>query len=91
LCAVALLMVCAACQSVSYTTPQGERFVRRTLGASSALAVLTVETSTDGTRRLELRGYRVDTTQTVSALTEAAVRGALAGLKPPAAPPGSTP
>lgn len=81
---VAALVVAAAtlcgCQSLSYTSPGGERFTRTSLGAKLTIGSLAVSTGTNGVRTIELRGYENDSAQTLSALTEAAIRAALAGL-----------
>ena len=73
----ALAALACGCTVVSYTTPGGERFTRGSLGANTSIASLTFEASTNGVRRVDLRGYQNDSAQTVSAATEAAVRAAL--------------
>jgi len=65
------------CQVLSYSGPNGERFVRTTLGATSSIASLTVEADTNGVRRVELHGYTNDSAQALGTVTEAAVRAAL--------------
>jgi hypothetical protein len=69
------------CQVLTYTGPGGERFSRVALGNSTAIASLSVETGTNGVRRVELRGYRNDATQALATVTEAAVRAALSQAK----------
>jgi hypothetical protein len=69
------------CQVLTYTGPGGERFSRVAFGNSTAIASLNVETGTNGVRRVELRGYRNDTTQALATVTEAAVRAALSQAK----------
>jgi hypothetical protein len=77
----ALLALLAAtvcgCTMVSWTTPQGDRFTRTSLGANTAIAALTLETGTNGLRRVELSGYHNDSAQAMGAVTEAAIRAAL--------------
>ena len=63
------------------STPNGERFTRSSLGATTAISSLVVEAGTNGLRRVELRGYQSDPNQVLSTVTEAAVRGAVAGAK----------
>jgi hypothetical protein len=67
----------AGCQVLTYRSPSGETFSRTSLGARTAVAGLMVETSTNGVRRLELHGYQNDTAESLTAVTEAAVRAAL--------------
>ena len=74
------LMV-SGCTFLTYTGANGEHISRGALGASTAIASLSLETSTNGVRRVELRGYQSETTQAMGAVTEAAVRAALQGVK----------
>jgi hypothetical protein len=81
---LALLLVFTAgwgvgCQVLTYRGPNGERFTRGSLGSTIAISALTVETGSNGLRRVEMRGYRNDSTQALSTVTEAAVRAALQG------------
>jgi hypothetical protein len=69
------------CQVLSYTGPGGERLSRIALGNSTVIASLSVETGTNGIRRVELRGYRNDSTQALATVTEAAVRAILSQAK----------
>jgi hypothetical protein len=69
------------CTSLTYTSPQGERFSRSSLGATTAISSLVVEADTNGVRHVELRGYTNDSTQALGAVTEAAVRAALQSAK----------
>ena len=83
---IALLLILIApllcgCQMLTYTGPGGERFSRVALGNSTALDSLDVESGTNGVRRVALRGYRNDSTQALSTVTEAAVRAALSHPK----------
>ena len=82
--ALSLLLIApllCGCQMLAYTGPGGERFSRVALGNSTAIASLSVETGTNGLRRVELRGYRNDSTQALATVTEAAVRAALSQAK----------
>ena len=74
-----LLGFATGCTLVSYTSPSGERFTRGSLGANTSISSLTFEAGTNGVRRVDLRGYENDSAQALSAVTEAAVRGALLG------------
>jgi hypothetical protein len=74
------LMV-SGCTFLTYTGANGERISRGALGASTAIASLSLETSTNGVRRVEMHGYQSEATQAMGAVTEAAVRAALQGVK----------
>jgi hypothetical protein len=76
-----LAVLLTGCQVLTYTGPNGERFSRGSLGANIAIGSLTVESATNGVQRVELRGYQNDSTQALTAVTEAAVRAALQGVK----------
>jgi len=75
-------MVCAGCQSTSYTSPNGEKFSRIAFGTKTSIAGLTVESGTNGVRRLTLRGYRNDQVEALGVVTDAAVRAAMSSVKP---------
>ncbi len=73
-----LLATClCGCQSLTYTSPSGERFSRTSLGTATAISALTVESDTNGVRRVELRGYQNEASQALGTVTEAAIRAAL--------------
>ena len=76
-----LTLAVSGCQALTYVGPNGERFTRSSLGATTAISSLVVEAGTNGLRRVELRGYQSDPNQVLSTVTEAAVRGAVAGAK----------
>ena len=69
------------CQMVSYHNASGETFTRSALGVNVTLSSLIVETGTNGVRRVEMRGYQNDTSQTAGIVTEAAVRAAISSAK----------
>ena len=72
----------SGCQVLTYSSPTGERFSRSSLGANTTIQSLAIETSTNGImRRVELRGYANDGSQAMGAVTEAAVRAAIQGVK----------
>lgn len=76
--AAAVLAVAAAgCTVLTYTGPGGEKFSRASLGATTSISSLAVETGTNGIRRIEMQGYRNDSNQALSTVTEAVVRAAL--------------
>ena len=77
-----LLPAVTGCQVLTYTGPTGERFMRGSLGAKTAIASLSVDADTNGVRHLELKGYENDTVQALGAVTEAAVKAAVQGVKP---------
>jgi hypothetical protein len=76
-----LTLAATGCSLISYTSPTGERFTRSSLGVNTSVSSLSVETGTNGVRRVELRGYQNDSSQALGTVTEAAVRAALQGAK----------
>jgi hypothetical protein len=68
--------VCA-CTVLTYSGPNGERFARSSLGSSVGIDSLEVEADTNGIRRVRMEGYRNDSNQALTTVTEAAVRAAL--------------
>lgn len=72
-----LPLLACGCQVLTYQNAGGERFTRASVGANTSLSALVVESGTNGLRRLELQGYRNDSSQALSAVTEAAVRAAV--------------
>jgi hypothetical protein len=77
---VALLGLCGY-QILSYSTPTGERFTRTSFAANTTISSLRVEADTNGLRRVELKGYQNDSTQALSAITDAAVKAAIQSVK----------
>jgi hypothetical protein len=77
----AAMFIVSGCSVVSYTSPSGERFSRSSLGSTISLSSLSLETNTNGLRRVELRGYSNDSAQALGAVTEAAVRAAIQSAK----------
>jgi hypothetical protein len=75
-------VVACGCQVLTYHSPSGERFSRSSLGANTSIASLTVECTTNGTRRVHMQGYQNDTSQALGAVTAAAVNAAIQGAKP---------
>ncbi len=73
-----LALTLSGCSVLSYTGPAGEHFSRCCLGSKTAIASLSVETGTNGIRRVELQGYQSDANQALGTVTEAAVRAAVA-------------
>jgi len=78
---VILTVAGSGCQILTYSSPQGERFSRCSIGSATSISSLVVEASTNGARRVELRGYTNDSTTALGAVTEAAVRAAIQGAK----------
>jgi hypothetical protein len=74
---VPVAILASGCTVLTYTGPNGERFSRSSLGTSLAIASLSVESGTNGLRRVELQGYQNDAAQALGTVTEAAVRAAL--------------
>lgn len=77
----ALSALLAGCTMLTYTSPSGEQFTRRSLGSTTAISALSVETGTNGLRRITLQGYQNDPNQALTTVTEAAVRAAVQGAK----------
>ena len=78
-----LLAVClCGCQILSYSSPSGERFSRSSFGAVTAISSLSIESGTNGLRRVHLHGYANDSTQALGVITDAAVRAAVQAVKP---------
>ena len=71
----------AGCTVLSYTGPSGERFSRTSLGSTTSISSLAVETGTNGLRKIEMQGYQSDSNQALGTVTEAAVRAALKGAQ----------
>jgi hypothetical protein len=81
LCAAILALTGSGCTFLTYNGPNGERFSRGCLAATTSISCLVVEADTNGLRRLELRGYSNDSTQALGTVTEAAVRAAVQSAK----------
>ena len=77
----ALALLASGCQVLTYTSPTGDRFTRGSLGANTSIQSLVLEASTNGVRRVELRGLQNDSSQSLGAVTEAAVRAAIQSAK----------
>jgi hypothetical protein len=75
------LLATTGCQVFTYTSPTGERFTRSSLGANTSIQSLAIEAGTNGVRRVELRGYDNETSQSLGAVTEAAVKAAIESAK----------
>ena len=76
-----LTLAGTGCQVLTYSSPNGERFMRSSLGANTSISSLAVESGTNGVRRVELRGYQNDASQALGTVTEAAVKAAIQGAK----------
>jgi hypothetical protein len=77
-----VLLVVTGCQVLTYSSPTGERFTRSSLGANTAISSLSVESGTNGLRRVSMHGYQNDSSQALGAVTDAAVRAAIGAAKP---------
>jgi hypothetical protein len=67
---------------LTYSSPSGERFTRSSFGANTSIHSLSVESGTNGVRKVTLRGYQNNSTEALGAVTEAAVKAALQTAKP---------
>ena len=76
------LSLLCGCQVLSYTSPTGERFTRSSFGANTSIHSLSVESGTNGIRKVHVNGYQQDTTQALGAVTDAAVKAAIQAAKP---------
>jgi hypothetical protein len=80
---ISLVPLClCGCQVLTYTSLTGERFTRSSLGANTSIHSLSVESTTNGVRKVHLNGYQQDQTQALGAVTDAAVRAAIQAAKP---------
>jgi hypothetical protein len=75
-------LVLCGCQVLTYTAPTGEHFTRSSLGSKTSIGHLTFEATTNGVRKVELRGYQNDSSQALGVVTDAAVRAAITAAKP---------
>ncbi len=78
---VALAVFVSGCQVLTWRGPNGERLSRYSFGANTSIASLALETGTNGVRRVEIQGYRNDSTEALGTVTEAAVRAAVEGAR----------
>ncbi len=78
--AVAATLTCG-CQMLTYVGPNGERFSRTSLGNTTSISSLAIETDTNGVRRVQMQGYQNDSSPALGTVTEAAVRAALQSSK----------
>ena len=74
---IASALLATGCQVLTYTGSNGEHFSRSSFCAKTSIASLTLESQTNGLRRVQLQGYQNDPTQALGIVTEAAVRAAL--------------
>jgi|SRR5882672_4481597 len=80
--ATTLCSLGTGCQVLSYTSPTGEKFTRSSFGAVTAISSLSIESGTNGLRRVHLHGYANDSTQALGVITDAAVRAAVQAVRP---------
>jgi hypothetical protein len=77
----ALALLATGCTVLTYHSPTGEHFTRSSLGANTSLQSLAFEATTNGLRRVDLRGYQTDQNQALGTITEAAVKAAIQSAK----------
>ncbi len=77
-----LTLPLTGCQVLTYSSPTGERFTRSSLASTTAIQSLSVDSTTNGIRRVELRGYQNDSSQALGVVTEAAIRAAVQSATP---------
>jgi hypothetical protein len=78
---IAAVLLCG-CQVLTYRSTTGERFTRSSFAAKTTISSLSVESTTNGIRRVELKGYQNDSVQALGVVTEAAVKAAVQSVKP---------
>lgn len=71
----------AGCAFMQYRSSDGERFSRWALGTRTAVSSLAVQTHTNGSRTIEVRGVNSDSATALGTVTEAAVRAALNNVR----------
>jgi hypothetical protein len=76
------LVAVTGCQVLTYTSPSGERFSRSSFGANTSIHSLTVESGTNGIRKVHVNGYQNNSTEALGAVTDAAVKAAISASKP---------
>src|SRR5262249_21587430 len=64
-----LALLVPGCQVLTYTGPNGEHFQRSSFAANVSIASLSIEADTNQLKRLELRGYQIDSTQALGVVT----------------------
>jgi hypothetical protein len=79
--AALVALLATGCTVLSYTSATGEHFTRGSIGVNTSISELAIEAGTNGVRRVELRGYQNDSSQALSAVTEAAVKAAIESAK----------
>lgn len=77
-----LALLNTGCISTTFTSPDGMSFKRVAVGNKTTFGNLLLETTTNGVRRIQLKGYSNDQVEALSAVTEAAVRAAVSSAKP---------
>jgi hypothetical protein len=75
--AIVSAVALCGCQVLTYHSPGGETFTRAAVGSNVSLSSLDVQSDTNGIRRVTLQGYQNDSTQALSAVTDAAVKAAI--------------
>jgi hypothetical protein len=76
------MLLCTGCQVLTYSSPTGERFSRSSFGANTSIHSLSVESTTNGVRKVHLNGYQNNSTEALGAVTDAAVKAAISASKP---------
>jgi hypothetical protein len=76
-----LAFAACGCQVLTYRSPTGERFSRSSIGANTSVASLSVESDTNGVRRVQMQGYQNDASLALGAVTAAAVSAAIQRVK----------
>jgi hypothetical protein len=79
---LALAAVTTGCQVLTYSSPNGERFTRSTIGNKTSIAHLSVTSSTNGMHKVDLKGYQDDSTEALGVITDAAIKAAISAAKP---------
>src|SRR3954469_13904066 len=78
-----LIPLClCGCQVLTYSAPTGERFSRSSFGANSSIHSLSVESSTNGIRKVHLNGYENNPPEALGGVTDPADKAAIQAAKP---------
>lgn len=78
LCLAAAALLHTGCTVTKYESATGEKFSRYAVGNRTSVGEMSVVADTAGVRTFQLKGYSNDQAEVAGAVTEAAVRAALA-------------
>jgi hypothetical protein len=76
-----LMLLLTGCTFTGYRAANGEQFTRVAIGSKTSVGELRVSGDTNGVKTLLLKSYSNDQVEALSAVTEAAVKGAVNSAK----------